>query len=50
VSGISAFKGRNYQAVLDENRKCEINFDRTVWKDISGDCKQLLKKMLAPKP
>lgn len=39
ISGISAFKGRNYQAVLDENRKCDINFERTVWIDISHECK-----------
>ncbi|CAD8058391.1 unnamed protein product [Paramecium primaurelia] len=50
ISGISCFKGKNYQAVLEDNRKCEISFMRSVWNDISSECKHLLKKMLARKP
>lgn len=34
---------------MDDNRKCEINFDRSVWNDVSALCKKLLKKMLEKK-
>lgn len=36
--------------MLEENRKCEINFERSAWKDISDECKHVIKKMLERKP
>ncbi len=50
ITGTSAFKGKNYSQVLLENRKCDINFDRSIWKEISPELKSLLKKMLAARP
>ncbi len=36
--------------ILEENRKCSISFDKKAWEEVSGECKELLAKMLEKKP
>jgi serine/threonine protein kinase len=47
---LSCFKGKNFQAILDENRKCSITFDKKAWEVVSDECKELLARMLEKKP
>ena len=46
LCGSSPFKGKNYQTILEENRKANINYEKLNSIEISYDCRQNLKKML----
>lgn len=50
VSGSSPFKGRTYKDVLDNNRKCSINYDHPIWGKISDECRYLIKRMVEIDP
>ncbi|EGR34230.1 protein kinase domain protein [Ichthyophthirius multifiliis] len=50
VSGQSPFKGKLYKEVLENNRRCKISFESSIWNKISDDCKFLIKKMLEYDP
>ena len=48
ISGAPPFYGPNDLAILDSVKKGRYEFDMPVWKTISGDCKDLISKMLLP--
>jgi serine/threonine protein kinase len=50
ITGDSPFKAKNYQLILEENKRCNIDFAKPVWNEISFECKTLLKKMCEVKP
>lgn len=51
VSGRSPFKGNlcqllcsgnNYKEIMEANRSAKISFDKSMWAEISEDCKSLI--------
>lgn len=50
LSGTSLFQGRNAKEVLENNKKCKINYPKIYFKGISKDCVDLLNKLLASDP
>jgi serine/threonine protein kinase len=45
ISGYSPFRGRTYEKIMEENKNAFILFDRPVWKSISEECMELIRKM-----
>jgi serine/threonine protein kinase len=50
ILGDSPFKAPNYQIILEENKKSNIDFSKPFWNEISAECKLILKKMCEVKP
>ena len=50
LTGKSPFKGKKFEALIEENKKAKINYDGLQFLDISPESKSMLKKMLDPNP
>ncbi|EAS06002.1 Serine/Threonine kinase domain protein (macronuclear) [Tetrahymena thermophila SB210] len=48
--GKQPFQGKDYKQILRANKACEIRYDTPEFDSISAQAKDLLKKMLEPKP
>ncbi|CAD8153269.1 unnamed protein product [Paramecium pentaurelia] len=46
VAGYMPFKAPTATQILELNRKCQVNFDKSPWQDVNPDLKYLIKKML----
>ncbi len=49
LSGEAPFKGESEEEVFKEIKKCNYNFDLIEFRDVSDNCKDLIKKLLEPK-
>lgn len=50
ITGESPFNSKDYKKMLKLNKKCKISFDIDSFDDISEDCIDVMKKMLAKDP
>lgn len=50
IAGDSPFKAPNYQVILEENKKSNIDFSKPLWNDVSNECKHILKRMCDIRP
>ena len=46
VSGQSPFKGKTYKEVLENNKKCVIEYNTPAWQNVSNECIELIKNMV----
>jgi len=49
LSGEAPFKGESEEEVFKQIKKCNYNFDLIEFRDVSDNCKDLIKKLLEPK-
>jgi calcium-dependent protein kinase len=50
ICGYSPFRGDTYQKIMEENKNALLSFDRSVWKEVSKECKDLIRRMAEPDP
>lgn len=47
IVGSTPFKAENYKAVIENNKNCRVNYDVEALKNVSEECLDCLKGMLA---
>lgn len=50
MSGYSCFYGKNVQEITKDNKRCNVTFNKKVWREVSASCKDLLGFMLQKIP
>ena len=48
LTGVVPFPGETEEEIFEKIKKCEYNFDSLKFKDVSENCKDLIKKLLEP--
>jgi calcium-dependent protein kinase len=49
LSGVAPFKGKTNEEIFANIKKCEYNLDLKEFKNVSENCKDLIRKLLEPK-
>ncbi|EGR34252.1 protein kinase domain protein [Ichthyophthirius multifiliis] len=50
LTGKTIFKGQRYSQVLENNKKCNVQFPEKIYDELNQDAKDLLNKLLDPNP
>ena len=50
LTGEAVFPGKKFNDVLKKNKECAIDFSRSIYENLSKECKNLLQMLLEKDP